>query len=335
MKKIQAVLLLFFLIQAVFAYTQPTRSDSGLKGPVHTVEIKQIALSEKLKSWFAGPKVPIEVLPITNPPEPLHRAEGVLFHRNWLEYHSSGVLMEDSHYHGSDAVDRRTLHHLNSDAKCELTEIVKSNPALNQRHVYQLGPSGFPVRREDRNSQDQIINIYEYVFDDQGRKREETELTPEGVVLKKWLYQYNENGSLASVNRYDPEGKQQVKRNYVYDDAGRLISEQILDAKNALSGGWDYSYDAAGNRVEEAMHSSKDGLESLRVFTYDERGSVASLTNYGQGGDVSLREAYRYQYDEQGNWIVKTAYSVVMVWNQPQLHLKQVDTRAIVYFPLP
>lgn len=327
------VLICTLLCLHLSSYAQPNLQDKGLRGPVQFVEEKQVALSNKLRSWFSGPLYMAEMIQ-SKPPYPVvskEAVEGNLYGKNRFEFSPQGVLLLEDRRYGDDSLNYRIDYVYNEEDHC--VEIVheQRRPELNWREVISYEGTSTPaVRIEyDVNRDMKARRDLRY---EQERIQQEIFFDSQNKFLKKIVYVYSETNQLLSITQFDLNDNMQVRREYQYDDRGNRISESVFDDKESLTGGWIYEYDDRDRPIQQTMLSSRGGVENRRLYRYDERDSVIEMESFGKR-DPLLYEAYQYEYDAQGNWIKKITYYVHRVWGQPVYSLMQAEYRTITYYP--
>ncbi|MEK7225653.1 MAG: hypothetical protein AAB221_08215 [Bacteroidota bacterium] len=67
-----------------------------------------------------------------------------------------------------------------------------------------------------------------------------------------------------------------------------------------------YAYDKKGNLAEENKYDSSGAFSSRLVYKYDERNNEIERSRYLPSGKPDVQIAWTYEYDKQGNWILKT-----------------------------
>lgn len=93
------------------------------------------------------------------------------------------------------------------------------------------------------------------------------------------------NRRYLSINRYNPQG-------------GRTGSEVTV-------------INPRGD-IEEQIHRNSEGNIILHwIYSYDRRGNLLEMTSLDDEGKPYRKVTYSYVYDEQGNWIKRTAYGFV------------------------
>ena len=202
--------------------------------------------------------------------------------------------------------------------------------------------NGFIIRRQDTDAEGTTLRIYDY--DAQGdlcraMTIKLTSSTTDGITVQKrdttaittYEYIYDANGRLKEQNDYDADGNltQKIKHSYLqgtqtvttYDGNGELKThvtvtdggrKRVTPSTNGEQ--IEAIYDDRGRLITISVPFSNiqgQRLDQKQHYKYNNQGDLASIAaaenvNGAQGN--SLVE-YEYEYDKQGNWIVRKGYS--------------------------
>lgn len=148
----------------------------------------------------------------------------------------------------------------------------------------------------------QIQQIWEFLYDEFGRKIEKREYFQDGDYTPT-KYEYTTEGKLKMEAVLDDDGKIESKIDYEYDSVGNLINKVEYDT-NDFSTPWistSYQYDINNKVVKkEEQFSDKDPTTS--TFEYDEAGElIGGKIYYSEDEDLIVDQ--QVIEDEEGNVI--------------------------------
>ncbi|HEU4558729.1 MAG TPA: hypothetical protein VFS20_12805 [Longimicrobium sp.] len=155
-----------------------------------------------------------------------------------------------------------------------------------------------------------------YVLDEAGRRLEEREILPNGMLLSRMEFAYDSAGRTRLMMKFDQRG----------EASWRTVQE----------------YDAAGRVRAQRQFFQSVGKESRTVYDYDERGNLTLSEGYGFDGRLESRQVIRYDsagrkreeeiyHDGQPRWRVEYRYDA-----EGRLREKETfDANPRLYAPLP
>jgi len=168
----------------------------------------------------------------------------------------------------------------------DLTNIAFFNEDGNitREEVYNEGEIDILVEREYVNKLlqkttqtdyvNQIQQIWEFIYDDFGRKIEQREHFQEGGFVPT-KFDYNVDGKLTMESVLDDDGEVESKVVYEYNSVSNLIKKVEYDTNNFTTP-WvstNYEYDINNNVVKkEEQFADKDATTS--TFEYNEAGEL-------------------------------------------------------------
>jgi len=164
-----------------------------------------------------------------------------------------------------------------------------------------------------------------FVYDESNNEIEMTEYNKEGDLKNKTIYVYNKNEDVTFKNAvgYDASGKVDYIWNRRYDVAGNEIQNDYRGGSyNSLT---EKTYNDRNELIEERdLYSSNEPMW-VKKFVYDELGNLIRETkvDYSSQND-DYEKSYKYEFDEEKNWIKKVEYSKV--------HPVQIVLREIKYY---
>ncbi len=173
------------------------------------------------------------------------------------------------------------------------------------------------------------------------------------------LYSYDDNGLLKRISRnYD--GMESTLSNYFYDDTGRLVKDEYIDLdenQNCRTAVYSYDFDGIkikfnrhngstssidlitveNDKIQKISNLNGDGFKVSKEFEYTpysttvkfNDGKIYGYNNKGLLVDVTDGNGERikyfsYEYDEQGNWIVREE-------REYEFFTRVISKREIVY----
>ena len=165
-------------------------------------------------------------------------------------------------------------------------------------------------------------SLYEY--NRRGNITAEMEYEGGELVKMEKNKRYNKNGDMIK-ELYYPIGYSwgtEIKYENTYDDNGNLIEQTRFSAtrgphvennsklEHGYRGKRTYSYDDSGNLLEEFEYN-ETGLTAKTTFKYDSRGNQIEVNQWNyQDSFNSIRDTYRYEFDDKGNRILQQDMSM-------------------------
>jgi len=195
-------------------------------------------------------------------------------------------------------------------------------------------------------------------FGRDGKKLEGFQYRTDGVPLPKTTYSYDGRGLLLKEHHFSAvSGKPYLQTSYFYDSEGRVkeVTGENLETNKVLNRKI-YTHDEKKNYTEITEHSViRDVPEKLGIvwnsdgqagevigffprcngeckikFSYDAKGRAVEVTPTGI--PEVKKENYRYEDDEQGNWIKKTRYHWVTENGKSFYKLIDITYRKLTYY---
>lgn len=164
-----------------------------------------------------------------------------------------------------------------------------------------------------------------FIYDESNNEIEETEYDKEGDLKNKTIYEYNKNEDVTFKNAvgYDASGKVDYNWNRRYDIAGNEIQSYYRSGIiNSLT---EMTYNDRNELIEEReLYSSNEPIW-VKKFDYDGLGNLIRETKIDYSSQNYVYDkSYKYEFDEEKNWIKKVEYSKV--------HPVQIVLREIKYY---
>jgi len=153
-----------------------------------------------------------------------------------------------------------------------------------------------------------------------------------GIDSARIDFGYNDRGDRTSTERFsDLAASQRIGRSlFDYDASGRSTGITYLDALDAVLADYDYTYDLTNQLIQETrlgdsvdyaydllgqLTAADYALQTDEFYNYDANGNRTSSSipgsNYGTGPNNQLLSdgEFNYEYDAEGNQILKTEIS--------------------------
>jgi hypothetical protein len=150
-----------------------------------------------------------------------------------------------------------------------------------------------------------------FVYDDNGRLKEQTTLNGDGTPFLKAIFSY------------EPEKRTVIALTTSYFE-GRVIPP----FKAVLI------YNEKGQWIKKSMFRSDGSPDGIAEFSYDERGNLAKETRYDDDGKYSYADMFTYKYDSKGNCFerLETSTQIDKDSGKPTSEPSMMTYRIITYF---
>ena len=189
-----------------------------------------------------------------------------------------------------------------------------------------------------------------YTYGNNGKKTVIAKYDANGNPDSKEIFEYDSKGNLSKISVYNAYDVLQRESGYVYDVRNNMIEFH-------QSGEWGlhgfFKYDENNNCIEKTYYNPDGGLREISTLKYNDKGKIieqqafnadavlVSTTTfvYDKNGnntemqlqttvasDFNVNERYEYQFDKNGNWIVKTTY------DSKSNKIKSITEREITYY---
>ena len=147
-----------------------------------------------------------------------------------------------------------------------------------------------------------------YKYDDKGNVIEETAYNEQNMDYQKsYAYRYNDKGKILHKIKYDV-GVKDAEWTYKYDKKGNLTEEKLHSRnKDFNNNKLTHIYDEKGNEIERSFYKS-DSLYTKWTYAYDNQARLTEAGGYYPDGKLAFKTTYKYELDEQGNWIKLTIF---------------------------
>ena len=131
----------------------------------------------------------------------------------------------------------------------------------------------------------------EVFYDKRGLKTHAMTLDDSGALNLQCRYEHDKSGNITVADMRDADDKPVMRNIFEYDERGYLVKMLSVDPDNHTDMTIVYERDSAGSQTKQTV--------------YDHLGRVV----YSEATELPADSVpAHYEYDEQGNWIRKTAY---------------------------
>jgi hypothetical protein len=219
-------------------------------------------------------------------------------------FSENGILKERLFYSEVGDLTYRWQRSLSDQGKIQSEVKYKKNDILITKGTYIYDSEGRRSQSDIYLFDGKLDKQIRFIYDDQGILKEQHELK-DGQLTLKTIYEYDENNNLLSFTNYDKDQKMEVKEEHRYGPDGNIVSSVIINKSETVIASMVYKHDDHGRKTEVMAFSKGGRIEFRRLFQYNDQGDMSRMTVYSRGGHFSDCEAYRYKYDEHGNWIEK------------------------------
>ncbi len=164
------------------------------------------------------------------------------------------------------------------------------------------------IAKKDKIEKGQVWgNIRKYTFNYQGYIVEET-LYKNGTLGERYTYQYDDKGNQIKRSWYNSDGSLEDKTTYLYDDRGNKVKRDCYNSDGSLRIKWTYQYNDRNKLIKLAKYNADGSLRFKNIYQYDDRGNKFRQDCYKSDGSLRYKNTWKYQYDNQGNWVRKIEY---------------------------
>jgi len=194
------------------------------------------------------------------------------------------------------------------------------------------------------------------VYNTKGQRRSMSFLSTEEEVMFRSRYKHDAFGVTILEQIVDNNDEVIARTHYIYDDQHVLTESYVEDAELQVENRIRYKYDASGRLIQRSYNDPLGQMYRREMYRYNPDGTILSSTIYNrqdqkvmelryeydrQGQPITKTvfdysdvepevfvTLYRYQYDERGNWVQRTEYSVEGSIRTPEY----ITERSIQYF---
>jgi hypothetical protein len=229
-----------------------------------------------------------------------------------VHYRQDAKIVQTTAYHYNDKghLIRKSKYSPDSTSFAEILYKIDDNGNILHAKAGELRQA---LVTERRYTYDKYNNLISYV---RFRKSSENGMTTR--------YIFNDQQQNTEIHYFDQSGNITNKNIFKYDQFGNQIEKNRFNTKRNAGSKIEYFYDSKGNKIESKHYSYSGGLIYQLKFTYDSKGNLLSKSQIQPDESVLRTERNQYEYDDRGNWILKTEYV--------QSKAKYVVERQIKYY---
>lgn len=113
---------------------------------------------------------------------------------------------------------------------------------------------------------------------------------------------YDDSSRLTTFTSFNSKKQKIETYTYLYNDNGDLKSEKIINHIDSTERTTTYSFDSTTNTTTKNTISNK----SIEIEKYNDKGLLILRTSSNLDNKDVLYTEYKYEFDNQKNWIKKT-----------------------------
>ncbi len=174
-------------------------------------------------------------------------------------------------------------YHLMFDIEGNIIEenYYNSKRKLSKKWIYKYDYQGNPTEIDVYGSNGKFKDSYYWIYkyNDEGHVIEAHNTI---FIYKKTTYQYNSKGYITEENNYLKNDVSLFRLEYEYDEQGNILKINKYDELQMDTTVWLYKYDSIGTKIMEHCYNSDYSID--------------------------VEYTYKYQYDDQNNWIRGVSY---------------------------
>lgn len=194
----------------------------------------------------------------------------------------------------------------------------ENNGDLYQKIVNTINEKGVLINGKKYNSEDEIIETWKYLYDDNENMIEVTYYDNNTVFTGKQVNKYDENNNLTEYNYQNSKGKVINRDTYKYFENGKIKEQHRYKPDGTLRDRRTYEYDDNGNEIIDKAYKS-DGSIMIYKSEYDKMNNIIENYWINEKGEQTHQTSFEYVYDENGKWITKGRSSngvLSMIWER-------------------
>lgn len=234
-------------------------SRHHLRGCVSYAHFEVADLSHKAREWVEEDRRPLNTIAFN---ENGYAVKEILYNLHG-EVSQIGSMKYDAHGNQKERLFKNARGGLLSSLICEYDERGKLLECVSTQ------ADGLIIKQRCRP-----------LYNQAGKKIEETWCYEDGTLHRKYIYRYRLTGELAQqvLYEYDDDGSLEEKHITIFDDQGNVLEASCFDQQGrTIAGPIRYRYSDDGVEIEAATISLK--------------------------GDLYSTTSYFYDFDSRGNWI--------------------------------
>lgn len=180
-------------------------------------------------------------------------------------------------------------------------------------HIQTLYTSrGYRKSMTYLSTAEDIIFRTRYKHDGFGLVTLEHIVDPAENIISRTYYIYDQNNILTESYVEDAERQTESRIRYKYNGNGQVSQLSFNDPFNNIYKREVYTYAPNGEIRIAVVYDSENHKVFERRYEYDEHNQPVSYTlyDYTEVEPEVFITLYRYRYDDQGNWVQRTEYTL-------------------------
>ena len=223
------------------------------------------------------------------------------------QYDERGYLSEIKEFSPSETVIQRQVFTYVKKGNRREEMLYDEEGVLLEKTVMKLNSAGNPVQSVVSNASGNAVQKNTYLYDEKDRLLKQNGYDAKGKLSEKSYYIYNEKGLLFQYLSFNEFENKKIL--YKYDANKNPVEMTVYDSKtNAFLEKIVQKFDEKKNVVETNYLDEKNGLKSSTRCKYDEKGNTVEYMTLDAAKNITDVYTFSYQYDNQGNWVMQTAY---------------------------
>jgi len=262
-----------------------------------------------------------------------YNSKGELRSKETYKYDNKGNEIEENWYNSEGELEDKVVYKYDSSANKIEESGYNSKGELEGKVVYIYDNRGNKIEENWYNSEGELRSKETYKYDNKGNEIEHRVYNSDNTLSSEWTYKYDEKG-----NKREAQGKGyysfgKLRYNYFdkYDERGNTILSEKTDIKEApeniglISNPFNW-------KEKEVHYVYYDTKTNKKSYVYDKNNNITeefSYTGHLLGSkimdEVELKSNHTYQFDNKGNWVVKTSIEKNKVWSITEREIEYYD----------
>ncbi len=236
--------------------------------------------------------------------------------------------------------DYHIIQHFNLNKQVVESLDYDQDGKIMNKVVYSYNNADLLVETMQYWSSDVPIAKTTFIYDKNGNLIEKFNYMKEDELRLKHIYNYNKHNQLVEEITFNKKNEIVNKISFIYNELDNIIEKKAVagetiireykkydDRKNEIEVESELEYmendeklhhlsknfrkfDYNGNVLESAIYSKEGDLRSKNTYEYDENHNLIHSTGVIESKKALNYEwAFRYIYDEEGNWLQRIEYN--------------------------
>ncbi len=232
--------------------------------------------------------------------------EGIVNSKESMRLDVNGEVLSMKSFNGQNELISSVSSHFDKQGNVTSTKEFDSTNKLVASKIYSYDGYG---RLSYIKSTPQLgESFYEFFsYTTEGKVKEHKSVTASGDVLNQTITEFDDEGNKIKTILYPSLKSSAEHQVSEYDQEGRLVSSSFVTGDDVVIHKEEYTYLKTGLKSKSSVYDLVDDvLITSYIINYDDKGNEVSRVNYDDKGIPSFYIETSYEYDEQGNWLVKT-----------------------------